>query len=114
MPLLSQIHVPPTPHCLPQLTNKKIALFSNRFTFPKLLVTNAESLNFDKLIDLEALCQVHKIDVIAVTEVQAQSPDLLKINNYSQFIKLRPHDDPLGKKEGGILLFLNNYLFPVK
>jgi len=64
------------------------------------------------LTELEALSQLHKIDVIAVTEVQAQNPDLLKINNYSKFIKPPPHDHPLGKKGGGILLFVGNYPFP--
>ena len=52
------------------------AHFSNRFTFPKFLVMNAESLNFDKVTKLEILSQLHKIDKIAVTEDQAESPDL--------------------------------------
>ena len=64
------------------------------------------------MTELEVLSQFYKIDVIAVTEVQAQNPDLLKINNCSQFTKSRPHDHPLGKKGGGILLIVGDYLVP--
>ena len=49
---------------------------------------------------------------MTVTEVLAQNPGLLKINNCSQIIKLRPHNRPLGKKGDGILLFVGEYIFP--
>jgi len=62
--------------------------------------------------EIEALSQLHKINVVTVTEVQAQSPGLLKINNCSQIIKPRPHNHPLGKKGDGILLFVGDYLIP--
>ena len=41
--------------------HKKTTRLSNRFTFPNFLAMNAESLNFNKLIELEALFQVNKI-----------------------------------------------------
>jgi hypothetical protein len=37
---------------------------------------------------------------------------MLKINNFSQFIKLRPGNYPLGKKGGGIQFFVRNDLYP--
>jgi hypothetical protein len=37
---------------------------------------------------------------------------MLKINNFSQLIKVRPGNHQLGKKGGGILLFVHNDLCP--
>ena len=91
---------------------KKKSQYPNRFKFPTFLLTNAESLNFDKITELEGISKIHKINIIAVTEVQSQNPDFLKISNYTQFIKLRPPDHPLGKKGGGILFFVRDNLQP--
>ena len=37
---------------------------------------------------------------------------MLKMNNFTQFIKLRPETHPLGKKGGGILFFVRNDFYP--
>ena len=37
---------------------------------------------------------------------------MLKMNNFTQFIKLRPETHPLGKKGGGILVFVRNDFYP--
>ena len=71
---------------------------------------NAESLNFEKLVELEATAKLNHIDIIAVTEVQAQNPDLLKMTGFQEFIKLRPVDHPLGKKGGGVMIFVKDIL----
>ena len=52
------------------------------------------------------------IDIIAVTEVQSYDPGSLRLKNYSEFIKLRPSDYPLGKKGGGVLFFTKSHLYP--
>jgi hypothetical protein len=44
--------------------------------------------------------------------VHSPNPSLLNLNGYHKFNKLRPHDHPLGKKGGGILLFVREYLCP--
>ena len=76
------------------------------------MLSNAESLNFEKLNELDTLSKIYRLDVIAITEVQAQNLHMLKIDNFSQFIKLRPENHPLGKKGGGILFFIRNDLYP--
>ena len=73
--------------------------FPSCFKFPKLLITNAKSLNFDKLTEVKVLPELNQIDVIAVTEEQSHDQRSLRLYNYSEFIKLRPLDPPFGKKE---------------
>ena len=70
-----------------------------RYHFLVFLLTNDETLNFEKLVELEAPAKLNHIDIIAVTEVQAQNSDLLIMTGFRKFIKLRPVDRPLGKKE---------------
>ena len=88
-----------------------LSRFPNRFVFPKLLVTNVESLNFEKLTELEVVSEPNLIDIIAVTEVQSHDPGSLRLTNYSELIKLRPSEHPLGKKGGGVLFFLLRVTF---
>ena len=82
--------------------------------FPSLLTLNAESLNQDKIAELEGYADVLKPSIIAVTEVHRQSSDHLKIKNFTEFIKLRPDDHSLGKKGGGVMLMVRDELAPQK
>jgi hypothetical protein len=75
-------------------------------------LSNAESLNFEKVNELDTLSKIYRLDVIAITEVQAQNLHMLRINYFSQFIKLRPENHPLGKRGVGILFFVRNDLYP--
>ena len=54
------------------------------------MLSNAESLNFDKLNELDSFSKIYRSDTIAITEVHAQNTHMLKMNNFSQFIKLKP------------------------
>ena len=56
-------------------------------------------MDFEKLVELETTAKLNHIDLIAVTKVQAQNPDLLKMTGFQDFIKLRPVDHPLAKKK---------------
>ena len=49
-----------------------LSQFPNRFVFPKLLVANADSLNFEKLTQPEVLSESNLRDIIAITEVAVQ------------------------------------------
>ena len=90
----------------PRITEtQRQSFFPSRFGFPKGLITNAESLSFDKLTELKVLSELNQIDVIAVTEVQSHDQSSLCLSNLSEFMKLRRLDYPLGKKEGGVMLF---------
>ena len=62
------------------------------------MLRNAESLNFEKLNEFDSFSKIYRSDIIAITEVHAQNTYMLKMNNFSQFIKLRPETRPLGKK----------------
>ena len=75
------------------------------FSFPRFIYANAESLNFDKVAELESLAQATKASVLMVSEVHRQNPELLKIGGFDEFIKIRPDDHPLGKKGGGVLIY---------
>lgn len=86
----------------------------DRYQFPSLLILNAESLNQDKIAELEGYADVLKPSIIAVTEVHRQSSDHLKIKNFTEFIKLRPDDHSLGKKGGGVMLMVRDELAPQK
>jgi len=44
-------------------------------------------LKFEKLVELEVTGKLNRIDIITVTEVQAQNPDLLKMASFHEFIK---------------------------
>ena len=84
------------------------------YHFPVFLLMNAESLNYEKLLELEATAILNHINIIAVTEVQAQNPYLLKMTAFQKYIKLHQVDHPLGKKGGGVLIFAKNaYLLPL-
>ena len=61
--------------------------------------------NFEKLTELEVVSESNLIDIIAVTEVQSHDPGSLRLTNYSEFIKLRPSDHPLGKKRWRSFVF---------
>jgi len=114
-PKHNKINLKPSPPGNSQTHQVSLSRFPNRFVFPKLLVTNAESLNFEKLTELEVVSESHLIDIIAVTEVQSHDPGSLHLTNYSEFIKLRPSDHPLGKKGkkgGGVLFFTKSNLYP--
>jgi hypothetical protein len=50
--------------------------------------------------------------VICVSEVHRQDLNLLRVPNFSSFIKLRPDDHPLGKKGGGIMTLVHEYFKP--
>ena len=78
---------------------------SDVFSFPRFIYANAESLNFDKVAELESLAQATKASVLMVSEVHRQNPELLKIGGFDEFIKIRPDDHPLGKKGGGVLIY---------
>jgi len=69
------------------------------------LLTNAKSSNFEKLSGLEATAKLNSIDIIAVTEVQAQNPDFLKMTSFQEYIKLNPVDHLLEKTGGGLTVF---------
>jgi hypothetical protein len=45
-------------------------------------LTDANNLNVEKLVELEATEKLKHIDVIAVPEVQAKNPDLLKMDGF--------------------------------
>ena len=68
-------------------------------SFPSFLPYGHRKFEFKKLIELEATEKLNHNDRIAVTEVQAQNPDLLKMTGFQEFVKLHPVDHPLGKKE---------------
>ena len=75
-------------------------MLKSLINFPIFFLTNAKRLHFEKLVELEATVKLNHIDMIAVSEVQTQIPDLLKMTGFLEFIKLRPVDHPMGKKEG--------------
>ena len=81
--------------------------------FPKLLVTNVESLNFEKLTKLEVVSESKEIDIVAITKVQSHDPGSTRLKNYSELSKLCPLDHPLGKKGCGVLFFTKSNLYPV-
>ena len=56
-------------------------MFPKSFLILKSLVTNAESLNFDKLIKLKVLSELNQIDTGAVTKVQSHEPESLRAFN---------------------------------
>ena len=78
---------------------------SDVFSFPRFIYANAESLNFDKVAELESLAQATKASVLMGSEVHRQNPELLIIGGFDEFIKIRPDDHPLGKKGGGVLIY---------
>ena len=73
---------------------------------------STESLNFEKLVELEATAKLNHIDIIAVTEVKAQNPDLLQMTSFQEFIRLHSVDHPLGKKRRSNE-FAKNCLSPI-
>ena len=99
---------PPLPICNLNKVKCKNGTFEGRFEIPTLLLSNAESLNLEKLNELDSFSKIYRSDIIAITEVHAQNTQMLKMNNFTQFIKLRPETHPLGKKGGGICLFFRN------
>ena len=82
-------------------------MFPSHFKFPKSVIPNTKSLNFDKLMELKVLSEFNQSDVTVVTEVQSNDLRSLCLPKYSVSIKLCPLDHPLGKKGGGIMFLLN-------
>ena len=80
--------------------------------FPSLLTLNAESLNVDKMGELEGCVQVTGADIITVTEEHKQSSEHLTIQGYKQFIKLRHQNHLLGKKGGDVACFVREQFAP--
>jgi len=70
-------------------------------TIPSLLLRNAESLNFEKIVELEITVNYLASDLICLTEVQSQNLDNLKIAYFNELVKLRLHDHYLGKRVVG-------------
>ena len=105
---------PPVPSCNLNKVKCKNGTFAGRFKFPTLLLSNAESLNFEKLNELDSFSKIYRSDIIAITEVHAQNTHMLKMNNFTQFIKLRPETHSLGKKGSGILFFARNDFYPLE
>ena len=83
---------------------------SDVFYFSSFIYANAESLNFDKVIELESLAQATKASVLMVSEVHRQNPELLNIGGFDELIKVRPDDHPLGKKGGRVLIYAHEIL----
>jgi len=66
------------PHSgIPQTHQVSLSRFPNRFVFLKLLVTNAERLDFEKHTELEGF--QNQIDIIAITQVQSHDPRFLRL-----------------------------------
>ena len=78
---------------------------SSEFSIPKFFYTNAESLNPDKVAEIETLARILKPTVLGVTEVHHQNIDLLNINVLHKYFKLRPDDHPLGKRGDGVVSY---------
>jgi len=70
-----------------------------RYLFSVLILTSTESFSFEKLVELEATAKLNYIDIIAVTDVQAQNPDLLEMTGFREFKKLRQFTTHWGRKE---------------
>ena len=71
-----------------------------------------ESLNGDKMGELEGYVQAAGDGIIRVTEVHNHSPEYLIIQGCKQFIKLRHQNYSLGKKGGGVACFIREQLAP--
>jgi hypothetical protein len=80
---------------------------SSEFSLPN---DNGESLNLDKVVEIETLARIVKPTVLVVTEVHCQNINLPNINGFNKYFMLRPDDIPLGKRGGGIGIFAHEKL----
>jgi len=80
--------------------------------FPRLSLSNAENLNFEKFVELEITVNNLALDLICITEIQSQNLDTLKTAHFNEFIKLRHMITTLVKRVGGGNDFCRDNLSP--